>query len=411
MTESSRPAIAKRIAQIIAGLNIIMVVVGFALALSVSAVDASDATYVIAIVYSVLAALIISRQPRNTVGWLFLMVGFFSALGTLGTGIAALGSFTNTKLGWLGSFLWIPVLLVPITLVLQFFPDGRLPSRRWWPITVATLLGMTGMAASIAFHPWPWEEIDIFESGNPFAIAGSEQFFESLVDVSFVFLGIGLLGSLGAVIVRFLRSRGIERTQMKWLVYTAIVGMVPLVFLPQDSPVQQISFRLLPVAFAAAITIAILRYQLFDIDVIIRKTVVYAVLTALLALVYFGVVVLLQSILEAVSGQQSAISIVVSTLVIAALFAPLRRRVQDFIDRRFYRRRYDAEKTLAAFAEFVRDETDMEALTAELLRVTEETMQPEQATLWLNLTPDEQRQAQATHPAEVRSLSTSAPAD
>jgi hypothetical protein len=409
MTESSRPAIAKRIAQIIAGLNIIMVVVGLVLTIGISG---RPANAVIDIAYTVLAVLIISRQPRNTVGWLFLMVGFFSALGTLGSGLSALESFNNSDLGlWFGSFLWIPVFLVPITLVLQFFPDGRLPSRRWWPVTVAALLGMAGIAMSIAFHPWPWEEADILETSNPFAIAGSEQFFESLFSISVIFLGIGLLGSLVAVVVRFLRSRGIERTQMKWLVYTAIVGMMPLVFLPQDSPVQQISFRLLPVAFAAAITIAILRYQLFDIDVIIRKTVVYAVLTALLALVYFGVVVLLQSILEAVSGQQSAISIVVSTLVIAALFAPLRRRVQDFIDRRFYRRRYDAEKTLAAFAEFVRDETDMEALTAELLRVTEETMQPEQATLWLNLTPDEQRQAQATHPAEVRSLSTSAPAD
>jgi hypothetical protein len=270
---------------------------------------------------------------------------------------------------------------------------------------------MAGLAMSIAFHPWPWEEADIVEASNPFAIAGSEQFFESLFSLSTVFLGIGLVGSLVAVVVRFLRSRGIERMQMKWLVYTAIVGFIPLFILPSDSPVQQLTFRLMPVALAAAITIAILRYQLFDIDVIIRKTVIYAVLTVLLALVYFGVVILLQSIFEAVSGEQSAISIVISTLIIAALFAPLRRRVQDFIDRRFYRRRYDAEKTLAAFAEFVRDETEMEALTAELLRVTEETMQPEQATLWLNLTPDGPGRARASQPAEFGSVSAATPTD
>jgi hypothetical protein len=116
-------------------------------------------------------------------------------------------------------------------------------------------------------------------------------------------------------------------------------------------------------------------------------------MTILLAMVYFGVVILLQSIFVAVSGQQSAISIVVSTLVIATLFAPLRRRVQDFIDRRFYRRRYDAEKTLIDFSQFVRDETDMEALTAELLRVTEETMQPEQVSIWLKQRINESRNA------------------
>jgi hypothetical protein len=411
MTVHNRSTAAKRVARIIAGLSITMVVVGLILTVGISG---RPANVVIDIAYTVLAVLIVSRQPRNTVGWLFLMVGFFSALETLGSGLSALEYFSNSELGlrfgWLGSLLWIPVLLVPITLVLQFFPDGRLPSRRWWPVTVAALLGMTGMAASIAFHPWPWEEIDILEGNNPFAIAGSEQFFESLLEVAYVFLAIGLVGSLVAVIVRFLRSRGIERTQMKWLVYTA-VGMLPLLLLPQDSPVQQLSFRLMPVALAAAITIAILRYQLFDIDVIIRKTVVYAVLTGLLALVYFGVVILLQSIIETVSGQQSPIGIVISTLIIAALFAPLRRRVQDFIDRRFYRRRYDAEKTLAAFGQFVRDETNMEALTAELLRVTEETMQPEQATLWLNLTPDGPGRARASQPAEVGSVSAATPTD
>jgi hypothetical protein len=132
-----------------------------------------------------------------------------------------------------------------------------------------------------------------------------------------------------------------------------------------------------------AITISILFYRLWDIDVIVRKTLVYTVLSGLLALVYFGMVVLLQSVFDSVTGQQSPIAIVISTLLIAALFAPLRRRVQDVIDRRFYRKKYNAQQVLAQFAITARDETDMDKLTAELVRVIQETMQPEQVSVWL----------------------------
>ena len=137
---------------------------------------------------------------------------------------------------------------------------------------------------------------------------------------------------------------------------------------------------LLPVL---AIGVAMLRYRLYDVDLVIRRTLAYTLITAVLLLVYFGSVTLLTSLFSRVTGQQSALAIVISTLLIAALFNPLRRRVQDWIDRRFFRKKYDAQQVLAQFALFARDETDLDALTAELVRVVQDTMQPEHVSLWL----------------------------
>jgi len=211
---------------------------------------------------------------------------------------------------------------------------------------------------------------------------------QPLFEAPIIFL---LLIVVGAQIYRYIKiSNPAEREQTKWFLFGLLVAFVPLILLELLAGYPAELGTLAFVALPVGIGISILRYRLWDIDVIIRKTLIYTVITVLLAMVYFGVVILLQSIFEAVSRQQSPVIIVISTLIIAALFAPLRRRVQDFIDRRFYRRRYDAEKTLAAFADFVRDQTDMAALTAELLRVTEETMQPEQVSVWLNTTGTEQ---------------------
>jgi hypothetical protein len=213
-----------------------------------------------------------------------------------------------------------------------------------------------------------------------------------------MYLGCLVVGIL-AQIYRYRRvSTPAQRQQTKWAMFGVITLFVMLLawsllfeLFPPHSSSTRLATKLglsigvlLFTIFPLSIVISILRYRLWDIDIIIRKTLVYALITALLALVYFGVIVLLQVLFEAISGEQSAISIVISTLIIAALFSPVRRRVQDFIDRRFYRRRYDAEKTLAAFGQFVRAETDLETLKAELQRVVRETMQPEQVVIWLN---------------------------
>jgi hypothetical protein len=218
-----------------------------------------------------------------------------------------------------------------------------------------------------------------------------------------------LLGG-GLQIYRYRRDSNVtERQQTKWIlsgilatVFAIIVWILvfgPALTIPAGQP-QLLAYlggwflinTVLLLILPATITIAILRYNLWGIDVIIRKTLLYAALTALLALVYFGSIAVLQGVVTAVSGQSSSVAIVVSTLVIAALFAPLRRRLQDVIDRRFFRRKYDAGQVLARFAQTARDETDLDSLTTELTRVVQETMQPEQVSVWLKPTTDDRRQ-------------------
>jgi hypothetical protein len=338
--------------------------------------------------FSLLAALLVTRQPRNRIGWLLILPAI--ALGALSPSLAApppdltLGLWLVT---WVNTWGWL-LIIFPIFLILLNFPTGRPPSSAWnWVNRLAIGLALFFIVLSAFFetigtgwkYPNPIGLVPDKVVNGPFMVAWGIV----LVTVS--------AASAISLFVRYRRAQIVDRQQIKWLLYAGGIFVLVYIFMIASSG-QESSFAsgwldlllaLSLLALPVAITIAILRYRLFDIDIIIRKTLVYAVLTGFLGLVYFGLIVVLQSIFETVSGGQSPITIVVSTLVIAALFGALRRRVQDFIDRRFYRRKYDAEKTLAAFAQFVRDETDMEALTAELQRVVQETMQPDKAVLWL----------------------------
>jgi len=360
----------------------------------------------IPIVSASVGGLIVSRQPRNRIGWLTILLAILIVLESIVSSYLAnfdipppnpspafyLGAW-YTGVGW---------VLTPATLffIVLLFPTGRILTQRWrW--VVAFGLGMVIYTVIVSSFGRGWEsfEADWFLA-NPLALLPEATLFDiPLYELPLPFLPVifALLCAL-SLIIRYRRAGIVERKQIKWFLFAGslfvlilpLSGVIYLLELENvGSDLSNLLFTLGVLAFPGAIGIAILRYNLFDIDLIIRKTLIYSVLTAMLALVFFGVVIVLQGIFGAVSGQQSAISIVISTLIIAALFAPLRRRVQDFIDRRFYRRKYDAHKTLAAFGQFVRDETDLDALTAELLRVTEETMQPERTSLWLDLAIDE----------------------
>jgi hypothetical protein len=345
------------------------------------------------VVFSVLAALIIARQPRNRVGWLLLLPALSAAIpieANLATPPAALTPGLWLLL-WYDDWSWIPVIFA-IFLIPLHFPTGRPPSPRWnWVNQLA--LGMwlffilsTAFLDRIGPLNYDWT------IRNPIGFIPLES-----VESSFLIVwGIGLVtissASVASLVVRYRRAQAGERQQIKWLLYAGILFVIvyPVTYVLSDSEATgfargwvDIIFLLSILAIGGAIAIAILRYRLFDIDVLIRRTLVYGALTALLALVYFGGVTLVQILLSAVSRQQSAIAIVISTLAIAALFNPLRRWIQDIIDRRFYRKKYDAEIIMQAFATAARDEVDMDKLASSLLGAVTETMQPERASLWM----------------------------
>jgi hypothetical protein len=278
------------------------------------------------------------------------------------------------------------VIIYAIFLIILHFPNGHPPSPRWNLINLISITTLGQFILVYTFQPKYGDSTLLID--NPIAVL-SVSADDTLSGVLF---GIGLillaLGSLISIFVRFKRAGSIERSQIKWLLFSGIVSFVSIGYRLEtyEPGVSDWTGYLLTIALlsvAISISIAILRYRLYDIDLIIRRTLQYALVTGLLALVYFGSVVILQSLVENLTGEQSPLVIVLSTLAIAVLFNPLRTRVQDFIDRRFYRKKYDAEKALAQFAAAARDEVDMDKLSGALLNVVEETVQPDKVSMWM----------------------------
>jgi hypothetical protein len=359
------------------------------------------------VTFALVGALIVSRQPRNAIGLLLLLPALVWVIPV----DSYLAQFPdapppNQTLGLLASWFqnwgWLS-LIMPILFTLLLFPTGQPPTPRLrWLI----VLGV-GVSVFIALAVTFSQQLGPLDGNwtlrNPIGFISREAFQSDLINIP-TSVSVLLLTVLCAAsqFVRFRRAGAVERLQIKWLfsaaaLFTAVYapGFFNESFQASVSLVWNLLFTLAILAIPSAIGIAVLRYRLYDIDIIIRKTLVYAALTALLALVYFGCVVLLQSLFEALTGQQSPIVIVVSTLVIAALFNPLRRRVQSVIDRRLYRRKYDAAQTLSAFAATARDETDLDALTNQLLSVVLETVQPTLVSLRLWEPPDSVRRRDA----------------
>jgi hypothetical protein len=234
---------------------------------------------------------------------------------------------------------------------------------------------------SDALGPGPLE--DFAPALNPLGIEAAAAILDVLETIGGWTGGACFVAGIFSLILRFYRSRGDERQQLKWFVYAATLGFLAIVLAGETPVLGELVWLVAPLSLPVAAGIAILKYRLYDIDLVINRTLVYGVLTVMLAGVYFGSVVVLQEALRALTGQESQLAVVVSTLMIAALFSPLKRRIQAFIDRRFYRRKYDAAQILEAFGAKLRDEVDLDQLTDDLAGVVRETLQPAYVSLWL----------------------------
>jgi hypothetical protein len=359
------------------------------------------------LVFPLVGALVAARRPCNPIGWICLAVGLLASGGLLSElyvayGIAIPGSvpFVATVVA-LTQWAWVLPLGLLGTYLPLLFPDGRLLSRRWRPL--AWLCGAVIVLVGVANVVAPGQLTGLRGVRNPFGVESAPWLVDASEVLSLLFGGC-VFASAVSLIVRYRHSTGEVREQIKWI---ALAGSITgaLVFLglvlgflvtrgamtPEGiADPLPLWYRLLTYAIIwsiasvpVAIGFAVLKFRLYDIDLIINRALVYSPLTATLVVLYFGAVVVLQRLFVLLTDRQSTLAVVASTLLIAALFDPLRRRIQSFIDRRFYRSKYDARRTLEAFSAKLRHETDFDALNEALVGVVTETMQPAHVSLWL----------------------------
>jgi hypothetical protein len=396
----------------------------------------------LSLAYPTVGAVVASRRPKNPIGWILCAVGLVLGFQTFAAGYADYGllAWPNPEPGaddyvlwmrpeplpgarymaWLASWVAVPVVTVATVLLLLLFPEGRLPSgmlmpggrledHGWRVVVWMAALGSAMVAAGVAARqgqidalgPSLWAHVRI---ENPLAVSGTvSEVVGFLAGLGWFLVSISGLFAGASLISRRVLARGEERQQLKWFTYAAaltifgfpatliLVGVPAIILFGGDPPIWDMGiivgvFGFL--FFPIAVGIGILRYRLYDIDLIINRTLVYGALSVILVLAYVVAIVLSQGVFRALTGQKSQLAVVASTLAIAALISPLRRRVQEFVDRRFYRSKYDARKTLEAFSVRLRDETDLATLDGDLVGVVRETMQPEHVSLWLRPTAD-----------------------
>jgi hypothetical protein len=384
-----------------------VLVVASALVTALGPAPDGDLFFVAVVGYGFVGALIAARKPGNAIGWLLLVTGILLALGALVDASLMLEDAPARAFSaWLSDWTWYVWLTIAGVFLPLLFPTGRPLSPRWRRVV---WLGVAALALSIAGNAFQSGRLDVDSAvpvDNPFGIPGVEGLMDVLARAGDVLAGIAFALAAASVVIRFRRSRGTERQQLKWFAYVGLLAAAGL-----GLAMTQVLFGTQPgedgggttldivgavgwftalgaivIGIPVATGMAILRHRLYDIDVVINRTLVYGALTATLLLSYLGLVLLLQLALGPIT-EDNGLAIAGSTLGVAALFRPLRARIQALVDRRFYRRKYDAAQTIESFGTRLRDEVELDSLSAELRSVVADTMQPAHVSLWLREAP------------------------
>jgi hypothetical protein len=345
------------------------------------------------VVTAALSALILVRHPGHRIGWMLMflaligaLAGFTAEWAVFGVYTAAVPSAGTFFTAWVTNWIWV-FIFGPLILAAAVFPDGRFVSRRWaMLITILVLLFMVPAAlGAMIENPMS----SVYQIANPYIREQPTALYSALFNASVLAMPVAVVAALASAVARFRISGSRERQQMKWLLAgVALMAVLTVgglaLSIGLDSRFGEVLVNTAVLGPVLGVGVALLRYRLYDIDILFRRTLVYAILTALLAGVYLSGIVLLQGLFQGLTGSRdSPLITVITTLVIAALFSPLRTRIQDSIDRRFYRSKYDAERTIAQFAATARDEVDMDRLAGALIGVVSATMRPDTVNLWL----------------------------
>ncbi|HEY3766390.1 MAG TPA: hypothetical protein VGL44_14620 [Gaiellales bacterium] len=335
-----------------------------------------------------------ARQPRHPIGWMLLLIAFFFILNVDASAysVTAYREHRGWPLGWLAVILqpsWAPAIVL-FGLVVLLFPDGELPSRRWrWPAAAYLLLGLVwaGGAFGIAVRAVVERSVGMTTGGDLNVInhpRGDTAWWGAVQSSFFPLLGLLLLAWLAYQVPRYRRSGPERRQQLKWLIGGGAIATIGgVVTVAEVNGVVSAVALTCVIALPISLGIGILKFRLYEIDVIIRKTIVYAALVGSLALVYLGGIFLIGHSLEALTGQSGPLAVTISTLAVAGAFQPLRRRIQATVATTFYRQNYDAGQTLDAFTGRLREQIDLDSLHADLVAVIQSTVQPRHIEVWL----------------------------